>query len=403
MGEAVADAAERIVVLGGGHAGAAVCAFLRQFGWPGEILLLCGEPIAPYHRPPLSKAWLKGEASAESLALRAASFWEEQRITLRLGARAVVLDAAAQALRLASGEVVPYDHLILATGARARRPPIPGAEDPRLRVLREAADAEALAGQLGAGRRLLIVGGGWIGLEVAASARALGTEVLLLEREPRLLARVASEALAERLAARHLAAGVALLNRCAIAAVAQDGVTLNDGTRLGADVVLLACGAAPEASLARAAGLAEPQGGIAVDAAGRTRDAHIRAIGDVTLRPLPGGGTGRLESVPSATEQARACAADLCGKPLPAPETPWFWSDQYELRVQIAGLLPPAAHRIARGASLFHLDAAGRLACVESVSDAPGFMAGKRLIAAGRTLDPARLADPATPLTAVAA
>ena len=396
-------AGDRIVVIGGGHAGAAACAFLRQFGWPGEILLLCGEPIAPYHRPPLSKAWLKGEASAQALALRAPSFWAEQRITLRLDTRAAALDRAARSLRLESGEALPYDHLILATGARARRPPIPGAEDPRLPVLRDAADAEALAAQLGPGRRLVIVGGGWIGLEVAASARALGAEVLVLEREPRLLARVASAALAERLAARHLAAGVALLNPCAVAALDPEGVTLADGTRFGADVVLLACGAAPEDALARAVGLAEAQGGIAVDAAGRTRDPQIRAIGDVTLRPLPGGGMGRLESVPSATEQARACAAQLCGKPIPAPETPWFWSDQYELRVQIAGLLPPAPRSVVRGGSLFHLDDEGRLGCVESVSDAPGFMVGKRLIASGRVLDPARLADPATPLTALAA
>jgi 3-phenylpropionate/trans-cinnamate dioxygenase ferredoxin reductase subunit len=397
------EVADRIVVLGGGHAGAAVCAFLRQFGWAGEILLLCGEPVPPYHRPPLSKAWLKGEASAESLALRAPGFWAEQRITMRLGARAVTLDRAARALRLESGEAMPYGHLILATGARPRRPPIPGAEDPRLHVLRDAADAEGLAAILGAGRRLVIVGGGWIGLEVAASARGLGVEVTVLEREPRLLARVASAALAERLAARHAAAGVVLRSGCGVRAVVPEAVTLEDGTRLAADAVLLACGAVPEDALARAAQLAETGGGIAVDAAGRTRDPHIRAIGDVTLRPLPSGGTGRLESVPSATEQARACAADLCGRPVSAPETPWFWSDQYELRVQIAGLLPPAPRSIARGSSLFHLDAEGRLACVESVSDAPGFMAGKRLIAAGRVLDPARLADPATPLTALAA
>jgi 3-phenylpropionate/trans-cinnamate dioxygenase ferredoxin reductase subunit len=167
--------------------------------------------------------------------------------------------------------------------------------------------------------------------------------------------------------------------------------------------VLLACGAAPEDSLAAAAGLVDPAGGVRVDAAGHTADPAIRAIGDVAVRAQPNGAWGRLESVPAAQEQARALAAHLCGRPAPAPETPWFWSDQYDLRVQIAGLRPVQGRSVARGSSFFHLDAGGRLACVESVSDPAGFLAGKRLIAAGRPLDPARLADPATPLAALAA
>ena len=193
-------------------------------------------------------------------------------------------------------------------------------------------------------------------------------------------------------------------------AIEADAVRLADGTLVPADLVLLGVGAMAEDSLARGAGLAEPGGGIRVDAHARTADPAIHAIGDCTIRPLPGGTTGRLESVPSATEQAKQAAADLCGKPPPAPEVCWFWSDQYDLRIQVAGLAQGAARAVLRGdpsatdrLAVFHLDAAGRVQAVEAVSSAPEFMAGKRLIGLARPVDAARLADPATPLAALAA
>ncbi len=398
----------RVVVVGAGHGGSNAVAFLRQYGWPGEIVLIGEEPIPPYHRPPLSKAWLKGEATAESLALRPADFYEKQRVTLRLGTCVEAIDRAAKALRLTGGERLAYDHLILATGARARRIPLPGADQPHVLTLRNAADADLLKAAIGPGKRVVVIGAGWIGLEVAASARALGAAVCVLEAQDRVLARVASPALSGFVAAAHRRHGVDLRLKAGVAAIEADAVRLADGARIPADLVLLGIGAMAEDSLARGCGLAEAGGGILVDARACTADPAIHAIGDCTIRPLPGGATGRLESVPSATEQAKAAAAHLCGKPAPAPEVPWFWSDQYDLRIQVAGLAQGAARAVTRvdapdRLAVFHVDAAGRVQAVEAVSAAPEFMAGKRLIGLGRPVDAAMLADPATPLAALAA
>jgi 3-phenylpropionate/trans-cinnamate dioxygenase ferredoxin reductase component len=405
----------RVVIVGAGHAGSNAAAFLRQFGWPGEVLLLGEEPALPYHRPPLSKAWLKGEATAESLALRPAAFYEAQRIGLRTGTRVEGLDHAARRLRLAGGEALTYDHLILATGARARRIPLPGADLPGVLALRNAADADRLKAALGPGRHIAVVGAGWIGLEVAASARALGARATVLEAAPRALARVASPALSAFVEAAHRAQGVALLTGAGVEAIEPDAagraaaVRLADGTRIACDAVLMGVGAVAEDGLAREAGLADPTGGVFVDARARTAEDGIHAIGDLTIRPLPGG-TGRLESVPSAVEQARQAAADLCVRPPPAPEVPWFWSDQYHLRIQVAGLCQGMARSVPRGdpaagdrLAVFHLDAAGAVRAVEAVNAAPEFMAGKRLIAGGRPVAPDHLADPSRPLQALAA
>ena len=410
------DRASRIVIVGAGHAGAGAAAFLRQFGWPGDILLLGEEPVAPYHRPPLSKAWLKGEATAASLALRPPGFWEAQRIAFRPGTRVEGLDLATRRLHLADGEALAWDRLILATGARPRRLAIPGAELPGVLALRNAADADRLKAVLGPGRRLAVIGAGWIGLEVAASARALGAAVTVLEAAPRVLGRVASQALSAFLADVHRARGVELRLGAAVEAIEGEGgraaaLRLADGTRIACDAVLVGVGAVPEDALARAAGLAAPgtSGGIAVDARARSAAEGVHAIGDCTLRPLPGGAIGRLESVPSATEQAKQAAADLCGRPAPAPEVPWFWSDQYDLRLQAAGLTQGAAASVLRGDpaagrfALFHLDAAGAVQAVEAVNAAPEFMAGKRLVGTGRPVAPALLADPATSLQTAAA
>ncbi len=410
-GEArVAAETSRVVIVGAGHAGSNAVAFLRQYGWPGEILLLGEEPVLPYHRPPLSKAWLKGEATAESLALRPADFYAKQRVTLRLGTQVAAIDRAAKALLLTDGESIAYDHLILATGARARRIPLPGADAPHVLTLRNAADADRLKAAIGPGKRVVVIGAGWIGLEVAASARALGAEACVLEAQDRVLARVASPALSAFVEAAHRRHGVDLRLKVGVEAIEADAVRLADGSLVPADLVLLGVGAVAEDSLARAAGLADTAGGIRVDEHARTIDPAIHAIGDCTIRPLPGGTTGRLESVPSATEQAKQAAADLCGKPPPAPEVCWFWSDQYDLRIQVAGLAQGAARAVTRGdpaatdrLAVFHLDAAGRVQAVEAVSAAPEFMAGKRLIGLGRPVDAAKLADPATPLAALAA
>jgi len=408
------DMTGRIVIVGAGHAGGTAAALLRQYGWTGPITLLGDEPIAPYQRPPLSKAWLKGEADAESLALRPVSFYGEHDIALHLSTHVVQVLARSREVELSSGERLVYDHLILAVGAAARRLAIPGADLKGVLELRTAADAERLKAALGPGRRLAVIGGGYVGLEAAASARALGAEAVVIEREPRVLARVACETLSSFFQAYHTDRGVAFeLNAGVEAFVARDdavaGVKLSDGRVLPCDAILVGVGAIAHESLARQAGCACGHG-IIVDAQGRTSVEGLYAIGDCTQRPLwPYGVEGRLESVPNALEQAKQVAALLCGKPPPQPETPWFWSDQYELKLQIAGLPHHAVRQIIRGDpqttkfAVFHLDAENRVQAVEAINAPAEFMAGRQLIGSRKPVAPEKLRDMSISMKEVAA
>jgi 3-phenylpropionate/trans-cinnamate dioxygenase ferredoxin reductase subunit len=279
--------------------------------------------------------------------------------------------------------------------------------------LRSAADAEALKAALTPGRRLAVIGGGYIGLEVAASARALGCEAVVLERECRLLARVASEPLSDFFHAYHTARGVGFELGCAVEAVEGQGghvtgVRLGDGRTVGCDAVLVGVGAQPNIELAQAAGLTCGNG-IVVDLQARTSDPAVFAIGDCTFRPLPLYGVDfRLESVPNALEQARQAASAIAGRPAPAPETPWFWSDQYDLKLQIAGLAFEPDQRVIRGDvdqarfAVFHL-AEGRIMAVEAVNAPAEFMGGRLLIQRKAQVDPARLADVTVSMKEVAA
>jgi 3-phenylpropionate/trans-cinnamate dioxygenase ferredoxin reductase subunit len=316
----LSDPQARVVIVGAGHAGGTAAALLRQYGHTGPITLIGEEPIAPYQRPPLSKAWLKGEADAESLALKPMSFYGEHDIDLRLAVCAKAIDPAAKTVRLNNGEAVSYDILILATGARARRLSLQGAELTGVLELRTAADAEGLKTILGGGgRTLAIIGGGYIGLEAAASARALGAEVVVLERETRLLARTACEALSTFFYDYHRARGVVFELSASITGFAGagghvTGVKLADGRTLPADVVLVGVGGKPNDELARESGL-ETARGVVVDLEARTSDPAIFAIGDVTHRPMPL--YGRMfgpESVPSALEQAKQAACAITGR-----------------------------------------------------------------------------------------
>lgn len=385
-----------VVIVGAGHGGDAAAAFLRQYGYAGPVTLLGEEPHAPYHRPPLSKAWLKGEAGEAELALRAADFYARQNIVFRPGALVAGIDRAGRSLRLADGETLPYCHLILATGARARPLPIPGADLPHVHALRTRADADRLRPALVPGARIVLIGGGYIGLEIAASARALGAQVTVLEREPRLLPRVASPELAAFFLARHAAEGVDLHLGATPLAITLSAVRLATGEDLAADAVLVGIGALPNVELAEQAGLACANG-ITTDAQGRTEDPAIFAIGDCANRAGK-----RLESVPNAVDMARAAAAAITGRNPPAPDTPWFWSDQYDIRLQIAGLLPGTGETIRRGGAagfaLFHLDPAGTLACVEAANQAESFAAGRAMIGRHRLPIREKLADPAVPL-----
>jgi 3-phenylpropionate/trans-cinnamate dioxygenase ferredoxin reductase subunit len=388
----MSDSSTHVVIVGAGHAGGSVAALLRQYGWRGPITLIGAEPVPPYQRPPLSKAWLKRETDAASLALRAATFYPANAITLRLAMHATAIDRENRSVTLGSGEQLRYDHLILATGARPRMLPIPGHDLAGVLALRSVADADALQAALMPDSRLVVIGGGYIGLEVAASARALGVAVTVVEREARVLARVASQPLSAFFARAHAANDVRILCNAGIAAIEGAagrvaGVRLADGTFLPCDTVLVGVGAAPDDSLARAAGL-DCDDGVIVDLAARTSDPGIHAIGDCTRRPLPlYGRVGRLESVPNALEQAKQAAADLCGRKPPPPEVPWFWSDQYDIRLQIAGLPLDVADIVLRGDpadgkfAAFHLAADGTVQAVEAVNSPADFIAGRQMIA----------------------
>ncbi len=401
-----------VLIIGAGHAGANAAAMLRQSGFAGEVTLISEEAVLPYQRPPLSKAWLKGETSSEALALRPASFYEKSNVTLRLSSRAQAIDRAAKVVVLEGGERIAYDKLIIATGARARRLPLAGADSPSVHELRNVADADRLKAGLAAAKRIAIIGGGYIGLEVAASARALGVDVVILEREARVLARVANPLLSGFFTDYHRARGVEIRTGVEIAGFDVDGdrfngVRLADGSLVAADCALVGVGAIPNDELARAAGL-KCELGVCVDEVARTSDADIYAIGDVTWRPLPlYQRHGRLESVPNALEQARMVAADIAGKPLPAGDVPWFWSDQYDLKLQIAGLAFGDESIIVRGDpasakfALFHLDG-GVVRAVEAVNSPAEFMAAKPWILAGKAVDPQRLADVSIPIKEVA-
>ncbi|MDP3802571.1 NAD(P)/FAD-dependent oxidoreductase [Brevundimonas sp.] len=399
----------KVVIIGAGHAGGTAAALLRQYGHEGPIVLAGEEPAAPYQRPPLSKAWLKGEADLESLLLRPEAFYEEHGIELRTGVVATAIDAAGRTVTFADGTVEPYDALILATGSTARKLAVPGGDRPDLLELRTLADAERLKAALGPGRRLAVVGGGYVGLEAAASARALGAEAVIIERMDRVLARVASRTLSDFFTGYHRARGVEVLTSAEVTGFEDAGVRLSDGRLIEADAVLVGVGAAASDGLARAAGL-DCGNGVVVDEAARTSDPAIWAIGDATFRPVPahGGRRHRLESVPNALEQARQAASAIAGRPAPAPEVPWFWSDQYDLKLQIAGLADGADRQVVRGDpetgsfAVFHLGG-DRILCVEAVNAPPEFMAGRQMIGRGAAVDVAKLADPAVSMKAVAA
>lgn len=407
------DLNARVVIVGAGHAGGSAAAFLRQYGHTGPIVLIGDEPLLPYQRPPLSKAWLKGEADADSLQLKPSSWYEEAGVSLRLGGVVVSLNRGAKTVTLASGEHLPYDYLILATGARARALPIRGADLAGVLALRTAADAEALKSHLGPGKRLAVVGGGYVGLEAAASTMALGGHATIIEREPRVLARVACETLSSFFQDYHGARGVTFVLNAGVAGFDGvdghvTGVRMTDGSVIACDAALVGVGAIPNEELARDAGL-ECANGVVVDIEARTADPFVFAIGDLTHRPLPiYGRQFRLESVPNALEQAKQAAAAIAGRPMPPHEIPWFWSDQYDLKLQIAGLPFDADRQVVRGDvaaakfAVFHLKG-DLVQAVEAVNAPPEFMAGKQLIAKRTPVSIEKLADPTISMKEVAA
>jgi len=402
-----------VVIIGAGHAGGTAAALLRQYGFEGAITLIGEEPIAPYQRPPLSKAWLKGEADADALALKPESFYAEKDIKLRLDTKAVALHRSAKTVVLEDGEQVAYDTLILATGARARKLELPGSHLAGMQVLRSAADAEVLKLALGPGKRLAVVGGGYIGLEAAASARALGADAVVIEALPRILSRGDCELVSEFFTDYHRARGVGFeLNAVIEAFEGQDGhvtgVKLAGGRVIPCDAVVVGIGVVPNEELARDAGL-ECANGVIVDAEARTEDPAVFAIGDVTHRPMPlYDRMFRLESVSNALEQARQAAAIIAGRPAPPHEVTWNWSDQYDIKLQLAGIAFDSDDLLVRGDpasakfAVFHLKGSV-IRAVEAVNAPAEFMAARQLIGSQKPIDRAKLADLTVSMKEIAA
>jgi 3-phenylpropionate/trans-cinnamate dioxygenase ferredoxin reductase subunit len=403
-----------VVIVGAGHAGGTAAALLRQYGHAGQITLVGEEPIPPYQRPPLSKAWLKGEADADSLALKPLEFYAEADIDFRASCSAVSLNRGAKTVALSDGTTVGYDALILATGARAIALPIEGKELAGILFLRTAADAETLKATVGPGKTLAVVGGGYIGLEVAASGRALGAEVVVLEREDRLLARVACEPLSSFFQRQHEQHGVSFELGCSVTGFVGEagrvtGVRLADGRVIACDAVVVGVGAHPNEELAKDAGL-ECARGVVVDLDARSvTDPAVFAIGDVAHRPMPVyERMFRMESVPNALEQAKQAASAITGRPRPAGECPWQWSDQYDLKLQIAGYAFDTDEVLLRGDpatakfALFHMKG-DLVQSVEAINAPPEFMMGKILILGRKPVNKAKLADPSISMKEVAA
>ena len=390
------------LILGGGQAGAQAAASLRQEGFGGRILLVGEEPLPPYQRPPLSKTFLAGELAQERLLIKPEAFYRQHDIELLLGVAATGLDTRARELQLADSRRLPYDQLLLATGGRPRRLECPGANHPRVRYLRTAADVEQLRPDFRPGARLVVIGAGYIGLEVAAVAAKHGLRVTVLEAAPRVLARVAGEEISAFFEHIHSAAGVAV--RCDTGVEALEGdaelvrVRTAQGDLLEAELVLAGIGLLPNVELAAAAGIA-CHNGILVDELGKTSAAGVFAAGDCTSHPNAiYGCRWRLESVHNAIEQAKTAAATMAGKPKAYNQVPWFWSDQYDIKLQTAGINRGYDQTVLRGDpatrsfAVFYLRA-GRLLAVDAVNRPAEFIAARLAIPRAPQVDTERLRD----------
>jgi 3-phenylpropionate/trans-cinnamate dioxygenase ferredoxin reductase subunit len=403
---------ETIVIVGAGQAGSETAAELRRLGETRRIVMVGDESQVPYRRPPLSKAFLAGSVAESSLYFAPAAALARSGIEFLGGVRALAIDRAARTLRLADGRNLAYDKLVLATGGRARPLPLPGAQLSNVFALRGIDDVLAMRPQFIAGRRVVIIGGGFIGLEVAAVAIKQGLQVTVLEGLPRVLARVTVPEVSGFFERVHRAAGVELRTGVQVAALegaAQvEAVRLADGTRVAADLVIAGIGQLPNVELAQEAGLAVDDG-IVVDEFARTADPDIYAAGDCASHPsVRYGRRLRLESVQNAIEQARVAAANLRGAAQPYQVVPWFWSDQYDVKLQMVGLSAGFDQQVLRGDpaarsfAVFYLRQ-GRVLAVDAISRPHDFMHAKKLVAAHAVANAAQLADEAFALKQLAA
>ncbi|HEY6131446.1 MAG TPA: FAD-dependent oxidoreductase [Halioglobus sp.] len=394
---------EHAVIIGASHAAAQLATSLRQGGWQGHISIVGDEAIPPYHRPPLSKGYLAGEKHSDELLIRPATFYDKSDIDLVLGTRVSVLDRENKLITLHDGGSIPYTKLAITTGARVRKLSLPGHELEGVFYLRDLNDVNLVRGYIGAGKSAVIIGGGYIGLETAASMRKLGMKVTVLEALPRILQRVTAPEVSAFYSRVHREEGVEIITDAVVDSIVGNGVVagvkLANGMHLDANLVVIGVGVLPATELAESAGLAV-NNGIVVDEFARTSDPDIVAAGDCTShynriydRHV------RLESVQNATDQAKIAANTLCGKLEAYNALPWFWSDQYDLKLQIAGLSQGFDRVVLRGTSdngrsfaAFYFSG-DRLLAVDAVNRPKEFMAVRRALTAGQSADAAKLAD----------
>ena len=395
---------DHCLIIGASHAAAQACVSLRQGGWTGEITVVGDEPNLPYHRPPLSKDFLSGQKDISDILIRPADAYKSADITMMLGTRIAAINPDEKTAITESGETLSFSKLILTTGARIRRLPVPGQDLPHVYYLRDTQDVLAIKADVRAGKQAVIIGGGYIGLETAASLRKQGMEVTVLEAMDRILQRVTAPALSAFYKRVHTEEGVKILENVGATEIVQDEAGLivktGDDQALSADMVIIGIGVIPNTELASEAGLTVGNG-IEVNEFCQTSDPDIYAAGDVTWHHNPIYDRHiRLESVPNATEQAKTCADHINGKPKPYNSLPWFWSDQFDLKLQIAGLSTDYDDIIIRGdiegsrsfAAYYFKD--DKLLAVDAVNAPRDFMMTRMALTKGKTLDKAILRDP---------
>ena len=394
---------EPVIIVGGGQAAMQAADSLRREGWTGPVMLISDEAAYPYQRPPLSKQYLAGKLGGDRLLFRPVEFYAEHDIQVLLRTRVTAIDREARSVVTGDAQRHRYAKLVLATGSRVRQLPLPGADLAGVHYVRSIADADGIAAAMAAARRVVIIGGGFIGLEVAAVMRGAELPVTVVELEDRLMARAVPPVLSEYYRELHQSRGVEILTGAGVAALSGDerveAVRLADGRELAADLVVVGIGIVPNIELAREAGL-HIDNGIAVDALARTSDPDILAAGECTSFDSPLYGTRlRLESVQNAVDQARTVAATVTGQEKPYEAVPWFWSDQYDLKLQMVGLSGGHDAMVTRGDmaegkfSLFYYRD-GRLLAVDSVNRPADHMLGRKLLGARISPDPAAAADP---------
>lgn len=389
-----------IVIIGAGQAGLQTAEALRAEGWQGDLILLGEEPHAPYHRPPLSKAYLMGESSAEQLTMRGPEALSRKAIEIRIGCRVNRIDCVERVVHLDQGDRLAYHRLVLATGARVRQ--LPGADWQGVFQLRTLEDCTRIGEAMATAHHIAVIGGGFIGLEFAAVARKKGKSVTVIEAANRLMARAVSAEVSEIYARLHTERGVVLRLGSGVAGFTStngrvSGITLSDGHNVSADLVLMGIGILPNQELAEAAGISCASG-IIIDSCGRTSDPFVFACGDCTATRLENGDFRRLESVQNAIEQAKSCAASIMNRERPFTAAPWFWSDQYDVKLQMVGTSQGHDHSVIRGdtnaykCSIFYF-AGERLIGIDSLNRPQDHMAGRRLLDEGMGLTPQQAAD----------